>query len=238
MDDLDRLFRHVVNTLGSQDPARLRAPFEIAELYQRIVPYRSAKLNLRFDSIEDYEMAILRLLAGERGYVTVQPADIQELLRAETDGVNPYPGAFREYAAATMTLDRKAVQQFLEQDTAYAPPEVRAAAMTELPPAEDAPSEAAPDEDRPPSSTASTDDATTHEGAREASASGDAGLVFQTVDRGPRCPHCDGELPLYRRAVFCPHCGRQLEERKCTRCGGHLEDGWKFCLSCGLPAQG
>jgi len=238
MDDLDRLFRHVVNTLGRQDPARLQTPFEIAELYQRIIPYRSAKVDLRFDSIEDYEMAILRLLAGERGYVSVQPADIQELLRAETEGVNPYPGAFREYAAATLTLDRKAVQRFLEQDTAYAPPEVRAAAMTEVPPAE-APSELGPGEDLPTtSSTIATDDAATREGAREASTSGDTGLVFETVDRGPRCPNCDGELPLYRRAVFCPHCGWQLEERKCTRCGAPLEDSWKFCLSCGLPTQG
>ena len=238
MDDLDRLFRHVVNTLGRQEPARLRTPFEIAELYQRIIPYRSAKLDLRFDSIEDYEMAILRLLAGERGYVSVQPADIQELLRAETEGVNPYPGAFREYAAATMTLDRNAVKRFLEQDTAYAPPEVRAAAMTQGPPAEDVPGEATPEEDAPASATTGTNGAATHDTAREGLMSRDPGLVFESVDHGPRCPHCLGELPLYRHAVFCPHCGHQLEERKCTQCGAHLENGWKFCLSCGCPTQG
>lgn len=237
MDDLDRVFRHLVSTLNHTDPARLRAPFEVAELYQRIIPYRTAKLDLRFESIEDYEMAILRLLAGERGYVALQPPDVQEVLRAETEGVNPYPGVFREYAAATMTLNWRAVQGCLDQDTAYAPPEVRDATGASPPPVVDEPETEPREADTVVAPSNNADDAVTSAGRSE-TPQGSAGMVFESVESAGACPHCRNDLPAHRRVVFCPFCGRQLESRKCPRCGELLEDDWRFCLTCGLATQG
>ena len=96
MDDVERLFRHLVHLLATDDAERLRTPIEVSELYQSIVPYRSHKRELRFDAIEDYDMAILRLLAGEHGYASVEPIEAREALALEAEAVNPNPGAFRD----------------------------------------------------------------------------------------------------------------------------------------------
>lgn len=121
MDDLDRLFRHLVYLLADQDPERLHAPFEVAELYQRMLPYRQHRSALRFDTYQDYEMALLRLLSGDRGYATVEPVEVQEALRQEAEAINPDTGAFREYAAARVRLNAAAVRTALDARGAYAP---------------------------------------------------------------------------------------------------------------------
>ncbi len=215
MDDVERLFRHLVHLLAADDAERLRTPIEVSELYQSIVPYRSHKRELRFDAIEDYDMAILRLLAGERGYASVEPIEVREALALEAEAVNPNPGAFRDFAAATVVLNPGAVRSVLEGQAAYAPPAAGGAG-----------------------------------GAAGAGAAAGAAVepVFEAVDidrsgRAPSepantCVHCDAKLPRTREAVFCPFCGRELQALHCTRCGDPLEPGWRFCLTCGHPAQG
>ncbi len=221
MDDVERLFRHLVHLLAADDAERLRTPFEVSELYQSIVPYRSHKRELRFDAIEDYDMAVLRLLAGERGYASVEPIEVREALALEAEAVNPNPGAFRDFAAATVVLNPGAVRSVLEGQAAYAPP--AAPAGPAAPPAAAAPP-------APPA----------------AGAAGEP--VFEAVDigrsgRAPSepantCVHCDAKLPRTRQAVFCPFCGHELQALHCTRCGDPLEPGWRFCLTCGHRAQG
>lgn len=223
MDDLDRLFRHLVNALAATDPSRLPSRFEVAELYQRILPYRTHKLALQFDSIEDYELAILRLLSGERGYAMVHPPDVQAQLRAEIESVNPHPGAFREYAAATVSLDRASVHRFLDDETGYLPPGMR--------PAEPTVEEPALEPEPPPEGPAAPPEASAPPPA--------AGPVFEAIgDAARRCPHCRGGLPPDRHAVYCPHCGHQLDTRTCGRCGEPIEKGWRFCLACGFAIGG
>ena len=69
MDDVQRVFAKLVDILGAQDPSRLKRPIEVAEIYQSVLPYRQFKSDLEFDTNQDYEMAILRLLAGQHGNV-------------------------------------------------------------------------------------------------------------------------------------------------------------------------
>ncbi len=145
----------------------------------------------------------------------VEPIEVREALALEAEAVNPNPGAFRDFAAATVVLNPGAVRSVLEGQAAYAPPAA--------PPAAAAP----PD---PPA----------------AGAAGEP--VFEAVDigrsgRAPSepantCVHCDAKLPRTRQAVFCPFCGHELQALHCTRCGDPLEPGWRFCLTCGHPAQG
>ncbi|MGD2134636.1 MAG: zinc ribbon domain-containing protein [Gemmatimonadales bacterium] len=234
MDDLDRLFGQLVTVLAEATPSRLRSSFEVAELYQRILPYRRYKLALQLDSIEDYEMAILRLLAGERGYATVHPADVQDVLRAEIQTVNPSPAAFREYAAATVTLDRVSVGRFLDEETDYAPPGMRSTPSTADEPAPTPEPPTVPERptETPADHPASDVPATTAEPPPAPVTQ--PGLVFEAVSASRRCPHCRGELPSDRRAVYCPHCGHQLDTRTCGRCGEPIERDWKFCLACGF----
>lgn len=225
MDDLDRLFHHLVEHLEQTSPDRLQKPFQVSELYQRLVPYRTHKKQLGFESIEDYEMAVLRLLAGEHKYAAVEPPDVQEALAAEANQVNPDPGAFREFAAASVVLNRDAVSRIANQDAAYAPPEAR--------------TKPAPDVAPPPApnpvgaESVPKEDTTLRIAAIETRE-----LVFEPVGAPPNCSHCDESLPADREAIYCPFCGEQLEVAACRACGEPVEPGWRYCLSCGTPIRG
>src|SRR2546426_1808180 len=89
MDELDRLFERRVAVLVKD--ARLAVPFPAADVYERLVPYRSNRSHLRVATHQDYEMAVLRLLAGERGYVRLEPDDVREAMQREGTAGDPEP---------------------------------------------------------------------------------------------------------------------------------------------------
>src|SRR5438477_12527179 len=121
-DDLDRLFERLVRVLADEPPGRLAVPFPAAEVYERLVPYRSNRSALKVATHQDYEMAVLRLLSGERGYVALDPAEVQEALRREAAEGNPDPALFRQFPDAVLSLNRLAAERFLRGDRVYAPP--------------------------------------------------------------------------------------------------------------------
>lgn len=216
MDDVDRLFRQLVTAL-SDDPERLRGAFEISELYQTLVPYRGFRSTLRFDSIEDYEMAVLRLLAGERGYATVEPPEAQEALRLEADAVNPDTGAFRAFAGALVRLNQRAVAALGRDEEAYAPPEAPShhrALAEEADGAEEEQTVAASPASPAPSAPS-------------------ASAPVEAPTSETHCPECHAELPTHRTVVFCPYCALQLVAERCRQCGNEIESGWQYCITCG-----
>ena len=236
MDDLDRLFHHLVDHLARTAPDRLHKPFQVSELYQRLVPYRTHKSDLGFQSIEDYEMAVLRLLAGEGEYAKVEPPDVQEALAAEAKQVNPDPGAFREFAAASVVLDRGAVRRIVRQDAAYAPPDLQSPAKQE--PSLEAAPEVEPSRPRSPPSitpTGAPPPAAAEDTALRIASVETRELVFEPVGAGTDCPDCGEELPPDRNAIYCPYCGARLETSPCRHCGEPIEPGWRYCLACGTP---
>jgi hypothetical protein len=213
--DIRRLFEVLVAVLGERDPARLRTGFQVAELYQQLVPYRTHRAVLGFVSHQDYEAAVLGLLAGTGGYATLEPADAQEALAAEAASPNPDPTLFREFAGARVRLDDRRVRAVREEpsgDAAYAPPPEppdpgpkprvlpfpdRSAPVFELErPAEDAAPEA-------------------------------------PAPAAKACTACGGALPGDRPVVFCPFCGRPVGAERCTHCGDELRPEWQFCPRCG-----
>src|SRR6267378_1417132 len=106
-DDLDRLFERLVRVLADEAPGRLAVPFPAAEVYERLVPYRSNRSALKVATHQDYEMAVLRLLSGERGYVSLDPAEVQEALRreaAEVGGGAPDEEAVGDAAGSAFEL--------------------------------------------------------------------------------------------------------------------------------------
>src|SRR5436305_13161725 len=121
-DDLDRLFERLVSVLADDAPGRLAVPFAAAEVYERLVPYRSNRSILRVATHQDYEMAVLRLLAGERGYASLEPAEVREALEREAGEKNPDTGLFRQFPDALLSLNRLAAERFLRRYRAYAPP--------------------------------------------------------------------------------------------------------------------
>ena len=230
MDDLDRLFRYLVNHLAASAPEKLKSPFQVSELYQTLIPYRRHRSELKFEAIEDYEMALLRLLAGERGYVAVDPVDAQEAIAAEAESVNPDPAAFRQFAAASVSLKKGAVAQVLDQQAAYAPPGFTTPEQEMLEELEE------PDtEEVPPIPTVPETRRLPQQGL-PAATEPEPQLVFETV--AAACPHCHADLPPGRTVIYCPFCGRQIQEAKCPSCGDPLEPGWGFCVSCGRTLGG
>src|SRR5207247_2325673 len=125
-DDLDRLFERLVSVLAADAPGRLAVPFPAAEVYERLVPYRSNRSVLKVATHEDSEMAVRRPLAG-------------------------------------------------------------------------------------------------------------AALELAEQSESPRqCPYCGETLPGSRKVNFCPQCGQPPSgELRCPACGGEVDVGWRYCVSCG-----
>ena len=110
MDDLDRTFRRLVQNVRASFPDYVSRPFEVAELYQTIIPYRHNRNELGIDVNQDYEVALMRLLSGERGYVTGDPA-MQTALQTELKSSNPDTSLFRGYATNQVGLSAEAVKR-------------------------------------------------------------------------------------------------------------------------------
>src|SRR5437660_1501017 len=96
-DDLDRLFERLVSVLAADAPGRLAVPFPAAEVYERLVPYRSNRSHLNVATHQDYEMTVLRLLAGERGYLRLEPDDVREAMQREVTATSPDTAYFRNF---------------------------------------------------------------------------------------------------------------------------------------------
>lgn len=265
MDALDRTFRHLVHTIQARYPAYLTQPFEVAELYQNILPYRHHRRELGLDTNQDYELVLLQLLSGTRDYFLVDD-QMRERLSRELAAPNPDPGAFREFSTSQIALSPAAVRR------------VQAGALGDGEPALAAAGRAAPSEpaqrlapQRPPSTAAasaavSSSSATTAPMSvsaqrRPAAPSGNnssastspgsttapravatpvpatGGRPNNTIvpQAGDQCRYCNGVLPAGRRITFCPHCGQNLTVVNCLACGTELELGWKFCTTCGRP---
>ena len=212
-DDLDRLFERLVSVLADDAPGRLAVPFPAAEVYERLVPYRSNRSILKVATHQDYEMAVLRLLAGERGYASLEPAEVQDALQREAGESNPDTALFRQFPDVILSLNRLAAERFLRGDRAYAPP----------PPPPLAP---------PPESAEAAD---REEDQREGSPL--AGATFELAEQSEtpdQCPYCGETLPGSRKVNFCPQCGQPPSgELRCPACGGEMDVGWRYCVSCG-----
>jgi len=96
MDDLDRIYRRLVSNLRTKYPQLLSASFSAEELYQVVVPYRHNRQELGIDTNQAYEMALMRLLSGERGYLVVD-RDVREALTRELESSNPDTSLFRAF---------------------------------------------------------------------------------------------------------------------------------------------
>src|SRR5512145_2156724 len=119
MDELDRLFGLLVTALARE--TRVAVPFPAAEVYERLVPYRSNRSSLNVATHQDYEMAVLRLLAGERGYVQLEPENVREAMQREIATINPDPAYFRSFPDAQVMVNGRAAERMLLADRAYAP---------------------------------------------------------------------------------------------------------------------
>jgi hypothetical protein len=211
-DELDRLFGCLVESLVATGPGRLAVPFIAAELYERLVPYRSNRARLNVATHQDYEMTVLRLLAGERGYAQLEPADVQEALRREAESQNPETGVFRSFPDAQVMINRLAAERFLKAERAFAPPLSTAPAISD----------------------GESDEETENEEEPEVASTGSHFSFDESEASSPQCAYCGGTLPAIRKVNFCPHCGQPPSgELRCPACGSEVDVGWAYCVGCG-----
>jgi hypothetical protein len=103
---LERFHRALIEEIQTQRPEYLTQPFTVAEIYQNLVPYGSHRARIGVEMNGDYEDALVRLLAGEGGYLILDSEPALENLRAELDAPNPNSGVYREYAAVDVRLNQ------------------------------------------------------------------------------------------------------------------------------------
>jgi hypothetical protein len=240
MTDLERLFRRLVDNLIAIDPARLHRPVGLGDLLDSVIPYRTNRRALGVDSAEDYDMLVLRLCAGEGGFVRLLDDGVAQRFRDEAASPNPDLTVLRSHPQAELILETEPLAHALGPgpEEVYAPPEEE---LLEFP-------GPAPQREPAPPPEVSLDHlrlTPTTVAPEVASApmmppppritpEPDPEPPLSTHRRsGPRCGYCGGRLPTGRTVNFCPHCGQNQSFTRCPECQAELEFGWKHCINCG-----
>lgn len=201
MDLIHRLNHHLREAARQTVPAALNGePITVAEIYQRLIPYRVVRGELGILELAQYEHALLRLLAGESGYLRVESPEAREELRRELANSNPILGIYRDFAAVPVRLVADPASEADQTDPWPAPPPPPApapvtAAATPAPPPRPEPRGA------PPRTAACVR-------CRE---------PLPDAEDVHYCPHCgaaQGDVP-------CDGCGAAVrgEWSYCVRCG-------------------
>lgn len=233
MDDLDRVFHRLVSNIRHRHSEYLTMPFTVQELYETLIPYRHHRRELGIETNQDYEIAVSRLLSGERDYLLADQS-MRDKLKAETEAGHGDPGAFREFANAKVSLAPEALRRIraLTSSAADDAPSEGAQAAIRTPgpvnatfpvvaPATPAAAPAAP----------AAPEASPPVEASKAAPAALSSMMNTSVPEG--CRFCGGTLPEGRSVIYCPHCGNNLSVSRCPACGSELEKGWKFCVTCG-----
>jgi len=248
MDALDRLFRRVVHNVRAAYPELINQSFEVSQLYQQVVPYRLNRRDLAVETVEDYELALMQLLSGARGYLTGDP-DLQRALQDELESVNPDLSIYRAFATSHVALAAEAVRAMDQHPVVQpvaAPAPVAAAVGASAEPA--AVAARTTEKIRASASAAKspgfgTAAATHHQpqppAAMPSKSAPSASSPSRTADTASdaqnetSCRYCSGSLPAGKNIVFCPYCGHDLTVQHCPACNTELEIGWRFCITCG-----
>jgi len=265
MDNLDRMYRHLVRVIRSRFPQHLAQPFTVADLNQTLLPYRLHRRELGLDTNDDYEITLTELVSGSRDYLIVDD-QLRDTLGAALGEVNPDPSAFKQFAQAVVALSPSALRSLdigldesaalpsasptpAEPHAAPAPapraaaapppqrPKQRPAAPPAAPPAPGPPPVSPPRPAAEAAPRAPTPKTTPAAIPTPTTTTKTSGGVRVVVPKaGDRCRSCSEPLPTGRPITFCPHCGQNVTTLNCPACGSELELGWKFCPSCGRPA--
>lgn len=230
-DLLEGFFHQLVANLLGLDPGALHRPVRVAEIHERLVPYRTHRVSLGFDTNEDYEMTLLRLLAGERGLAQVFPAEVAEAFAREAAVVNPDTGLFRQFPDATVLLNPEQAASTGEHAAAVMP-----AADENYPATEE--SEESVLSPLPPPPSSDEEEESSLPFALDESEDVRATTQPREIVGSVPCNYCGGSLPVGRTVLFCPHCGQNIGVVHCPTCGSELDVGWGFCITCGQKVSG
>jgi hypothetical protein len=103
LDDLDRLALRLSRVVQATYPHLLTKAFALGELERRLVPLQEVRRELSRDGADCYELAMLRLLTGERSYL-VTPDEVQQAARRALAMSAPTIGPIKPLASLAVQL--------------------------------------------------------------------------------------------------------------------------------------
>ena len=236
-DALALLFRRLV--LAAQEAGALTRPIEVAEILDKLVPYRAARRDGLLESNDDYLHAVMQLLAGERGYVFADDL-LQDDLKSELSALNPDLGVLTTYRNAKVRIATTLAEQVLAGDTnidlrPLTPVTPTAPRGVSRASAEIAAAPVVPVVVTPPLAVAENSPVTPPV-AVTSPAPPPAQAPVPDESLAAVCPYCSKDIATDRPLKYCPHCGINLRIRRCPGCSAEMEAEWKFCVTCGRSA--
>jgi double zinc ribbon protein len=248
MDELTRFARRLVEQLSASKEGVHRA-VTIGQVREKILPYRTHRRALMLESVEDYETVLLRLIAGERGFVRTLPAAAARRCQEELAGANPDLGVLDEVADSTIQITSLAAAQTVghegeevapgEAEKVVALSEAKGPISKERPAPAVAPLSFASAQDKPQGDNRSEPPVIASEAKQSRRTAEIASAPVEPVaprDDG-KCPHCQHAMPSGRQVVFCPWCGGRLIPFTCPRCQTELDSEWRHCITCGASVK-
>jgi hypothetical protein len=199
MDAIDRMYEQLVKVIKERFPQYRSHPFTVAELYQTILPYRLNRRELALETVQEYEAALLTLLAGGKGYLVVDDR-MRDAIRSEMQTNGPSTELIRRFGAEHLALAPEPAGRLSRSG----------GALEVLP--------GAPDDSPPPQSSQS---ASARRGLRSVATHGEpcryCGGALPAGRRISFCPHCGQNVTT----INCDACGTELEVGWlfCTTCG-------------------
>lgn len=224
MTELER-FAAVLLAEWQNESGRPVAGLGVADLLDRVLPYRTARRVLTLESSEDYEALVLRLIGEDGGLVTTDPVEAAEMARSTLDSKIPDLDVLRLLRSATLTFTDDAISRL----EGVRP--LKTAAAPE--PAEPVPGRADADV-LPMRRAAEVADHTATPAARSPTEPPPPFLTkvaFTAPDAS--CWRCSAVLPTGRTIKFCVECGADQRKPRCANCGADLDPSWKHCAECG-----
>lgn len=207
LDDIDRLAFRLSRTVRTQYPQLLTTGFTLTDLEERLLPFRDARREMANGGMDAFEIAMLRLISGERGYVDTDVA-LQQACRQALALPSPTLALVRSWSTTSVRLTGPPANPHTT-DTIVAEDVFGGASGA---PAHGAPANRS-------LVTAARTTATSPQAA------------------GCGCRFCGNRLPDHRRLTFCPYCGTDLTKRQCAACSTELDIAWRFCVTCGRGAD-
>ncbi len=107
LDDLDRLAFRLSRTVRTQYPHLLTQGFTLTDLEERLLPFREARREMADGGADAFERAVLRLIAGERGYLQTE-SGLQAACTQALASPSPSMSLVRAWATTSLTLAQQA----------------------------------------------------------------------------------------------------------------------------------
>ncbi len=103
MDDLDRLAFRLVRTIRQRFPQLREQGFMLSDLEETLLPFRDARREMADGGAEAWEITVLRLVSGERGYL-VTDEDLQDACGHALTLPSPTLALVRSWATTSLRL--------------------------------------------------------------------------------------------------------------------------------------